>query len=313
VTLAALLLRQSEGGEPAILWGRQAKPHFGREFERLLNHGILIEQAPATDWDVCADCECGMTDRPIRRVNGLLVAACPFDHKQDETLEPEDIRSFAINTAALVHEIATKSGFEAPSEFLPGAWHVGLTPTKRALFVVVSRAVLLLPGFIAAIRLEHPSAPISVLGPTVEAADRLLFAEAGIHLVPIVDALAKGSSSLALDLACLTPPNAVTARLVIDAARAAVVLDGKTIVLAPQPFELLKLLAERAIARKPAASNRDIEERIWAGQVHKLSREARDVVRELRDALGADRRLVENSRNQGWQLTLAPTEIQIRP
>ena len=56
-TLPRLLLRLSEAGDPAILWGRQAAPHAGRDFERLLDHGVLVEQSPTTEWDVCPTCE----------------------------------------------------------------------------------------------------------------------------------------------------------------------------------------------------------------------------------------------------------------
>ena len=31
-SLTALLLQLSESGDPAILWGRQAKPYFGKDF-----------------------------------------------------------------------------------------------------------------------------------------------------------------------------------------------------------------------------------------------------------------------------------------
>ena len=82
-TLPRLLLRLSEAGDPAILWGRQAAPHAGRDFERLLDHGVLVEQAPATEWDVCPACDCGLDARPVQQVNGQHIAVCPTDRRSD--------------------------------------------------------------------------------------------------------------------------------------------------------------------------------------------------------------------------------------
>lgn len=42
-SLATLLLRLSEAGEPAFLWSRQAKPYLGRAFDCLLTGGVLVE------------------------------------------------------------------------------------------------------------------------------------------------------------------------------------------------------------------------------------------------------------------------------
>ena len=40
-SLSRLLLRLSEAGEPAVLWGRQASPYLGQDFERLLSSGVF--------------------------------------------------------------------------------------------------------------------------------------------------------------------------------------------------------------------------------------------------------------------------------
>ena len=136
-SLARLLLRLSEAGEPAFLWGRQAKPYLDRDLERLLARGVLTEQAPADEWDVCADCECGLPVRPVQCINGDLIAACPLDNARDARLDAQDLRSFSINAAAIVDEIATASGFtEHPSEAIPG---VGVWARRRRTAVSLSR------------------------------------------------------------------------------------------------------------------------------------------------------------------------------
>ncbi len=96
-TLPRLLLRLSEAGEPAILWGRQAAPHAGRAFDRLLDRGVLVEQAPATEWDVCPACECGLGARPIQHINGRQIVVCPPDRRNDVVLGDDDLQSFRIH------------------------------------------------------------------------------------------------------------------------------------------------------------------------------------------------------------------------
>lgn len=113
-SLTRLLLRLSEAGEPAILPGGLAKSHFGPQFQGFLNRRLVIEQPPATDWPPCNSCECGLDARPVRAVDGRLVAACPFNSASDINLEEDDLRTFEINTSAVVKEIASTSGF-APS------------------------------------------------------------------------------------------------------------------------------------------------------------------------------------------------------
>ena len=174
-----LLLRQSEAGEPAILWGRLAKPFLGKEFDRLLHCGVLIEETPADDWDVCSDCECGHDSRRIQRIDGKLIAACPIDHRSDTVLEPEDLRSFRINLKSLVREIAVASGFTAePTQVMPGVWYLGVAPAKRGLFLAFTRNNILAPGLISSLRTTGEKLPITIVAPALPAGDLLRFAAA---------------------------------------------------------------------------------------------------------------------------------------
>ncbi|GAB4119071.1 MAG: hypothetical protein Kow00104_01270 [Rhodothalassiaceae bacterium] len=315
-TLAALLLRLSEAGAPALLWGRQAAPHMGRAFDRLLARGILIEQAPATEWELCPACDCGLEARPIRKIDSRHIAACPLDRGGDIVLDDDDLRSFRIEPAALVREIAAVSGFgAAPSEVAPGVWHLGMS-ASRTVFLAISETALAQPGLIATLRMVERSAPITVIAPTPPASERTRFAEADILHVDVGACIGE---DFVLDPARLEPPHAFAPRLVIGRAARSVILDGVSYALSDQTFELLALLAERVSSADPHASPRDIEERIWGEGVYRLSRPARDVVRELRDALAANaadaqtaRRLIENRRNRGWRLMLAAAEIDLR-
>jgi DNA-binding response OmpR family regulator len=322
-TLARLLSRLSEAGEPAILWGREASAYFGKDFERLLDQGVLVEQAQASEWDVCLSCDCGLEVRPIQTVNGHAVAVCPLDHRQDRVLETCDLQSFRINSAALVRQIAIASGFSSePSEIMPGLWHLGQASGHRELHLAVTRAAAQQPGVIAKLRILHPSAEVVMIVPLRSVWERATFMEAGIQVVAI-DECVGGSTrgAFAIDAAKLEAPQVSVPRLVIGRAARTVSLDGHVKTLPDQAFQLLLLLAEHALKFSGILENRVIEGHLWGSNIHKITSQVREPVRALRDALAIDssdseavRALIENRRNpNGYRLALAPQEIEIEP
>jgi hypothetical protein len=319
-SLETLLLRLSEAGEPATLWGRQAKPHFGSEFERLLARRILVEQAPATEWSVCASCECGLDARPVQAAGDRHVAPCPYDHRRDATLDDDDLRSFRIDGEVLIKEIAVASGIvDEPELVLPGLWHFGPLGSKRAMFVALSFSAATQPGLIVAMKASARGQPMTLVAPPLPMSERQQFKQAEIHLVAVGDAIGRNGVAWALDPTRLAPEIVVAPRLVIGRSTKTVCLDGTDYALSDQTFNLLCLLAARAQGDHPFATTRDIEQGIWGSSLHRVSRSARDVVRELREALVAGasdpaivRRLIENRRNRGWRLTLAADAIDLR-
>ncbi|MFN3351245.1 hypothetical protein [Pseudorhodoplanes sp.] len=319
-SLETLLLRLSEAGEPATLWGRQAKPHFGSEFERLLARRILVEQAPATEWPVCASCECGIVARPIQAAGDRHIAPCPYDHRCDVSLDDDDLRSFRIDGAVLIKEIAAASGIgNEPEPTLPGVWHFGPFGSKRTIFGAFSISAATQPGLIVAMKALARGQPVTLVAPPLPTSERQHFRQAGIHLVAVGDAIGHNGSAWALDPSRLVPEIVVAPRLVITRSAKFVSLDDIDYALSDQTFKLLCLLAARARSDQPFAATRDIEQEIWGSSLHRVSRSARDVVRELREALVAGasdrdavRRLIENQRNRGWRLTLVADAIDLR-
>jgi len=130
-SLVKLLLQQSEAGEPAAVWGRLAKPHFGREFNLLLARRILIEEAPAESWSTCSNCECVLDARPIQHVNGRIIAACPIDAGSDTVLEPDDLSSFRIDVAALMRATSARPGRDRSPRLISAHSHVPPTLSPR--------------------------------------------------------------------------------------------------------------------------------------------------------------------------------------
>ena len=321
--LTRLLLQLSESGEPAILWGRQAKPYFGKDFERLLNCRLLVEEARAEEWDVCVACECHHGVRVIQEINGRFIAACPVDQRGDSVLDPEDMRSFRIAMPALVREIATASGFaQEPIQVVPGVWHLGETAAERSVFLALSRLEMLGDGLIGTLRLADRMARISLIAPAVTAASRIRFAEADIAIVQSDECIGAdgGAHPFAIDLAKLEPPSQSKPRLVVRRSARSVTLDGEPKTLTEQSFKLLVFLAERALRSPAIVDNRDIEDHLWSSTIHLISSQAREPVRALRNALdagGADdeaaKALIENKRNpNGYRLALEPREIDLR-
>lgn len=313
--LAHLLLQRSEAGEPALLWGREAKPFYGPSFDRLIAAGVLVARAPAHEWQVCDDCCCGRDWRPIERIDGRLVAICPLDHAADVVLDPEDLESYEINTAALVREIAASSGFvNEPSEVIAGLWHLGRSASGRQVFLVLSRVCALQPGLIAAIRIFDRSSQTTLIAPPLSAAEGIRFAEAGIHVVSSEEGIGdSGQGCFAIDPAKLEPARTSTPRLLIERSSQRVVLDGIERHVPQQPFRLLTLLAEAAIRDASFVPTHKIESA-------NSGRAASDLVRELRDCLAAGfpelnqvRRIIKTRRSpSGYALALEPHEIDLR-
>jgi DNA-binding winged helix-turn-helix (wHTH) protein len=318
-TLPRLLLRLSEAGDPAILWGRQAAAHAGVKFERLLNRGVLVEQTPATDWDACSACDCGLDSRPIEWINGCPVAVCPINRRHDSALDVEDLRSFRINLRMLVREISVATGLDdEPSMIAPGVWQLGITPSKRMVFVALSRPSLLQAGLFPTMRSVAKSFPVSLVGPPIPAAEQEQFEAAGVHCAAFDDviALSESNSSFALRVADLTPAYAAQPRLILIKAKQTIALDGHEMTLPPRSFDLLWLLSEVITGGGGVVTRRQIEQRLWGSQIVS-KKAAADAIRDLRQQLAATpgglrrEELIETRHAKGYMLALPAPAIQL--
>lgn len=319
-SLTELLLRLSEGGPPAILSGRTAKPYLGAAFDALLAMGVLSELPPAETWPVCSGCDCGFPARPIQHMGDRILAACPIDAAADAELEPHDLRAFVIESDALVRSIADASGFGSAVEPLAlGLWRIGLLGSGRSIVVAVATRALDQPGIVLLLRAVTGGAALTVVAPHPGAALGLRFLEAGIDLVEFASALqACGLAIDGLNPAALEPRRAGP-RLRLERRARRANLDGRHIHLSEQTFDLLLFLTERAISSPETIDFRVIEDRVWGAGIHRIASGIREPVRALRDALAAGaedrartRALIENTRNpNGYRLKLPAAEIAI--
>lgn len=311
-TILQLLTRLSEAGDDAILSGELAAPFIGPGFDRLLAKRVLVEQVPLADWDVCDTCECGLPCRPIRKVGKAFRAECPLDRRQDIDLTDDDLRVFRIGTAALVSAIGAAAGFgEAPKIVVDKVWRLGDTTSGRALFLALEPAALTGDGIAAALRQAAKVADITILTPSLPANAETRLGDAGFHLVETLTALMPASNGLgvAIDIAALVPiPLAPMLR--VRKAAAEVQWEGRSVILSRQIFPVFERLLEKALSRDQVASQSHVE--------GTTAREAKDLIRELRDAFKAagftdaeSKALIATVRGRGYRLGAHASDIVV--
>lgn len=310
-TLTALLLRRSEHGAPALIWGREARPYFGPAFDRLLGGGVLVEEPPFEVWSTCDDCDCAFDWRSIQRIGGRIVAACPIDASADTELEEDDLRSFRIDAPALMALLAAESGAEGGVEQIaPSLWLLGRM-AGRAVFLAITMDAIAHPGTTLLIRAVAAGLPPTLVVPSPTATVRQRFGEAGIALVDLRSVFEPGPRGIDRLARNALEPRPAGPRLSIRLAARTVLVDGIPQRVPAQPFTLLALLARAVRDGAGPVGNRTIEDA--------TGRDARDLVRELRDALSADRpngaelrAWIEARRSLGaFQLMLEPREIEV--
>lgn len=307
-----LLTRLSEAGDDAILPGELAAPFVCPVFDRLLVKRVLVEQAPLSDWEVCDACECGLPCRPIRKVGDGFRAECPLDRRQDIYLSEDDLRVFRIGAAALATVISAAAGFgPEPRLAAEKVWRLGDTPSGRAVFLALEPAALTKAGTIASLRQAAQGSDITILAPKLpaEAAQRLH--DVGFHVIETLAVLTPASNGVgvAIDVAALAPaPMAPVLR--VRRAMAEVQWEGRSIILSRQIFPVFERLLEKAMSRDQIASQPHVE--------GTTAREAKDLIRELRDAFKAagftdaeSKALIATVRNRGYRLGIDAADIVV--
>ena len=311
-TILRLLTRLSEAGDDAILSGELAAPFYGPVFDRLLAKRVLVEQAPLADWEVCDACECGLPCRPIRKAGDGYRAECPLDRRHDVDLTEDDLREFRMGAAALASVIGAAAGFSAtPKLAAEKVWRLGDTPSGRAVFLALEPVALTGDGIIASLRQAAQGSDITILAPALPAETARRHLDAGFHLIETLEVLTPAINGLGgtIDIAALAPvPLAPVLR--VRRAAAEVHWVGRSVILSRQIFPVFERLLEKALSRDQVASGSHVE--------GTTAREAKDLIRELRDAFKAagftdteSKALIETVRGRGYRLGVPATEIVI--
>jgi len=256
---------------------------------------------------------------------GLASWAMSVDGDEaDQVVDPRSLRQFEIDGGALAACLAEAAAVRGPIEQI-----------DRQLMSLgcLKRGNTAIPVFLAwhlhdhsvqalarSIRQLIATGPVLLLTPTRRdlglEANRALQEHGLRHAV--VEALLPPEpvAGFRLDLAAVCGQPSVAPRLVIRKSVRSVVLDGATVTVAPQPFDLLVLLAVRAMENGAHASRRDIEDALFPGMVH--GHDVSDIVRRLRQAFapfvggksGAEA-LIETRNRFGYRLALQPREIDL--
>ncbi|MTH36081.1 hypothetical protein GL279_15885 [Paracoccus limosus] len=311
-TILRLLTRLSEAGDDAILPGELAAPFFGPVFDRLLAKRVVVEQAPLADWDVCDACECGLPCRPIRKAGDAFQAECPLNRRQDIDLTKDDLRVFRIGADALASVVGAAAGFgAAPKLAAEKIWRLGDTPSGRAVFLALEPAALTGDGIAPSLRQAAQGPDVTILAPQLPAEIARRHEDAGFHLVEILEVLTPATNGLGgtIDIAALAPiPLAPVLR--VRRAAAEVHWVGRSVILSRQIFPVFERLLEKALSRDQVASGSHVE--------GTTAREAKDLIRELRDAFkaagftdGESKALIETVRNRGYRLGVHASDIVV--
>jgi hypothetical protein len=288
-SLARRLLRLSSGGLPLILSGRALQDHLGPELDRALYRRVLVELASLDEWPPCAGCDQKCEARPVRELDGRLIAMCPHDAISDEVLSADDVRQFRLEAGELCLALREDSNLDGdgPKELAPGIWLIGQTPQQDAhprIVFVAFETGLGAATMIAMLHRVAGSRPVSLLlAGQVDLEFRLALEDAGVAGLsasePLVDD-ATAPFRLDIDLLSLTKRQP---SLVLRRSDRSVTFAGRSDILPPQPFTLLRFMLLEAEAGRPLIDNRLIEKELWGTAIH--SRQVGDAIRRLRDAL----------------------------
>ncbi|PZW42324.1 transcriptional regulator [Humitalea rosea] len=317
-SLAKLLWQLSEAGEPAVMFGRQHTADQDAMLQRLLALGVLLHGEPVTTWDPCGDCDCGADERRIRWNANMPFAACAADHRRDQQLAPDDVRTLSVAIPTLIQEAATATGLGQVEEIALGIWRLGRLPDGRVVVAAPTRAALLQPGLVGAVRMVDREGPIVLIGPTLGERDRALLASQGVHHVTPCDALASSGSGppLAFDIGLLPDGRAGMYRLALTIGTRTVRLGEQETSLPPRPFQLLNILALQHRRGKPIVSRHALLDEIFTPSTAEAA--VRDLVGELRkklkQAFGDSEevaQLIATHTTAGYAISLPPLTVSM--
>jgi len=219
---------------------------------------------------------------------------------------------FRIGGGGLASVIGVAAGFvAAPKLAAEKVWRLGDTPSGRAVFLALEPAALTGDGIIASLRQAAQGSDVTILAPQLPPEIARRHQDAGFHLIEILEVLTPAINGLGgtIDIAALAPvPLAPVLR--VRRAAAEVHWVGRSVILSRQIFPVFERLLEKALSRDQVASGSHVE--------GTTAREAKDLIRELRDAFKAagftdveSKALIETVRNRGYRLGVQASDIVV--
>jgi len=184
-SLPVLLLRQSEGGEPAYLLGvPDLSPAAASAFQQLLALGVVLHRRDLETWDPCATCSCGAEERRVRWIDSTPVAVCPLSREDDEALDPGDLKLFEIALPRLAAVVGRAAALDdRPEQVAPRLWRLGRLAAGRVLLLATSSTAVRGAGIFDRLKALDRSARFTLIASMKSAVEIASLAERGIDVV----------------------------------------------------------------------------------------------------------------------------------
>lgn len=328
MNLPTLLLRLSEGGEPALLNGFDASFGGGAgAVQRLLEQGVLEQQETLVAWDPCAGCDCGAMERPVRWRHGRPFAACPVDVLADTPLQPEMLRVYRLSPDHLAQQVGLAVGTKGqPEEILPALWRLGELASGRVVVIAMRSAAALHPGVFDRLRIIDRDAHITLIAAIGSASTIAALAERGIDVLRPYEVFLPSEAAWPIRVNRNrfegAPPVHGQPLLTVNKFGVTATFHGIPLTLARRDFQLLLVLireandggaaALREDLYKALADDDDADIPLGDEQVDKSVSRVRGALCMAAGVPRAEgRKLIVAVRKHGYRLTVPKNRIQI--
>ena len=328
-SLPALLLRQSEGGDPAYLLGvPDLSPAAASAFQQLLALGVVLHPRVLDTWDPCANCSCGAEERNVRWIDGIPVAICPLSSEDDETLDAGDLQLFQISLSRLAELVGRAAGLDdRPEQIAPRLWRLGRLAGSRVLLLATSSSAVRGAGVFDRLKAVDRSARFTLIATMRSAVDIAALAERGIDVVPPDEAFmpSEPTRPVRVDLNRLLVVTVTSDPDVLEVNPLAFTSAycGRALQLEPRDARVLNILAREADDGGSLATRDDLY-RALVGRDdadapvgdEQLEKSVSRIRGALCDARGMPRaegkRLIVAVRGHGYRLVTPPIRVLIR-
>lgn len=263
-SLPVLLLRQSEGGDPAYLLGvPDLSPTASGAFQRLVEIGAVVHDRRLDTWDPCATCSCGAEERHVRWIDGIPVAICPLSREDDEALDPGDLQLFQVSLHRLAELVGRAAALDdRPEQVAPRLWRLGRLAGGRVLLLATSSSAVRGDGVFDRLKALDRSARFTLIANVKSAVEIAALAERGIDVVPPDEAFmaSEPARPVRVDLNRLLVVTVTSDPDVLEVNPMALTaaFGGRALQLEPRHARVLNVLAREADDGGAAATRDDL-------------------------------------------------------
>ncbi|CAH0124246.1 helix-turn-helix domain-containing protein [Roseomonas sp. CECT 9278] len=328
-SLPVLLLRQSEGGDPAYLLGvPNLSPAAASAFQQLLALGVVLHRRVLDTWDPCATCSCGAEERRVRWIDSAPFAICPLSREDDEALDPGDLQLFQISLSRLTELVGRAAALDdRPEQVAPCLWRLGRLAGGRVLLLATSSSAVRGAGVFDRLKALDRSAHITLIANMKSAVDIAALAERGIDVVPPDEAFmpSEPTRPVRVDLNRLLMVTVTSDPDVLEVSPLAFTsaYGGRALPLEPRDARVLNILAREADDGGSLATRDDLY-RALVGRDdadapvgdEQLEKSVSRIRGALCDARGMPRaegkRLIAAVRGHGYRLVTPTIRVLIR-